>query len=144
MSQEPDVGEELREPLGRKWRFHKHPWAIQKKRMNEIFWNGLERCPYLARITLAIFKSARIIVTWHVPTTTHDVVNVLAHRWGPGTVFTCSDAELGRGHEVLQGQVSNHQTRRVASTNRPLVQLLQLAIIKYAGEDQTSDGIAWN
>jgi len=79
----------------------------------------------LSRITLAIFKSARIIVTWHVPITAHDVINVLAQRWAGRGVFTSSNTELGRGHEV-----------------RPLVQLFQLAIIEYAGEDQTSDGIA--
>jgi len=79
----------------------------------------------LARITEAIFKSARIIVTWHVPIATHEIVNVLAQRRGPSSIFTSSETELGRGHEV-----------------GPLVHLLQLAIVECAGEDETSDGIA--
>lgn len=136
--------QELQVLLGRKWNLHRHPWAIPKIRMNEMLWRRLGRCTYLSRITLAIFKSARIIVTWHVPITTHDVINVLAQRWARRGIFTSSDTELGRGHEVLQGQVNNHQTKRIADTDRPLVQLLQLAVIEYAGEDQTTDGIAWN
>ena len=87
--------------LGRKWSLHRHPWAIPKIRMNEMLWRRPERWTYLSRITLAIFKSARIIVTWHVPTTTHDVINVLAQRWAGRGVFTSSNTELGRGHEVL-------------------------------------------
>jgi hypothetical protein len=144
MSQEPGVGQGLQDRLGRKWRSHKHPWAVRKIRMNERPRDRLEGCSYLARITEAIFKSARIIVTWHVPIATHEIVNVLAQRRGPSSIFTSSETELGRGHEVLPGQMNGHQTRRVAGTNGPLVHLLQLAIVECAGEDETSDGIAWN
>jgi len=54
----------------------------------------------LAAVSLAIFECTSSIVTWHVPTTTHDVVNVLAQRRGLRTFSTSPEAELGRGHEV--------------------------------------------
>jgi len=79
----------------------------------------------LAGISLTVFKRARVVVPWHVPTTTHDVVNVLAQLGSPRTFFTSSEAEDSRRHEV-----------------RPFMQLLQLAAVKRAGEDQAADGIS--
>jgi hypothetical protein len=59
---------------------------------------------YLARISLAVFERASIVVAWHVPAATHDVVNMLAQRNTLTTFFTSPEAELGGRHEVLVGQ----------------------------------------
>jgi len=104
---------------------------------NKLLSGWLHPCAYLTGVSLAVFERASIVVAWHVPSTTHDAANVLTQRGGLGTFFTSSEAEGGRGHEVLAGRVSNRQ----AGANRPLMQLLQLAIVECAGEDQAADGI---
>jgi hypothetical protein len=101
-------------------------------------------CTYRAIIAQAVFERASVVVAWHVPSTTHDVVNVLAQPRSLRTFFASSETELTRGHEVLAGQVSDRQARRMPGADRPLMQLLQLAIVEYAGEDQAADGITWN
>lgn len=59
---------------------------------------------HLPRISQAVFEYARVIVTGHVPSATHDVVNVLAQSRALRGFFASSDAELGGRHEVLAGQ----------------------------------------
>jgi len=98
---------------------------------------------YLPGVTLAVFESARVIVSWHVPTATHDIVNVLAQPRSLWTFFASSETEDRRGHEVLAWQVSNHKARRIPGANRPLMQLLQLPVVECAGEDQSTDGVTW-
>jgi len=78
----------------------------------------------LAGVALAVFERARGIVAWHVPTTAHDIVDVLAQSRSLGTILTSAEAEYGCGHEV-----------------RPLMQLLRLPIVERAREDQAADGI---
>jgi len=79
----------------------------------------------LARVTLAGFEGTSIIVAWHVPTTAHDIVNVLAQGGSLRTFFTSPETEFGSGHEV-----------------GPLVQLLQRAVTECAGEDQAANGVS--
>jgi len=79
----------------------------------------------IAGVSLAVFENTRTIVAWHIPTTTHDIVNVLAQLRSFRALPASPEAELGCGHEV-----------------RPLMQLLQLTIIECAGEDQATDGVA--
>ena len=67
-------------------------------------------CTYLTSVTLAVFEGASAVITRHVPTATHDVVNVLAQLRSSGAFFTSSEAELGCRHEVLSGQISGCQT----------------------------------
>jgi len=78
----------------------------------------------LAGVSLAIFERSSRVITWHIPTATHNVVNVLTQLGTLGTFFASPDTEFGRGHKV-----------------RPLVQLLQVATVECAREDEATDGI---
>jgi hypothetical protein len=42
------------------------------------------------------------IVAWHVPSATHDIIDVVANLGGLGSVFAGTDTKLGRGHEILE------------------------------------------
>jgi len=78
----------------------------------------------LPRIPQAVLECTSGVVTGHVPVATHDVVNVIAKGGALRGFLASTDAELGGGHEV-----------------RPLMQLLQLAIVEDARKDQATDGI---
>lgn len=79
----------------------------------------------LARVSKTVFEGTSIVVSGHVPSATHNVVNMLAQARALWSFFTSSDAELSGRHEV-----------------RPFMQLLQLATVEHVGEDQATDGIA--
>ena len=56
-------------------------------------------------------------------------------------LFASSDTELRSRHEILARRVNEHQACKIGGTNGPFMQLLQLAIVEHAGEDQATDGI---
>jgi len=78
----------------------------------------------IAGVSQTLFERPSGVVTRHVPITAHHVVNVLAQPRTLRSFFACSDTKLCGGHEV-----------------RPLVQLLQLAVVEYTGKDQATDGV---
>lgn len=59
---------------------------------------------YLARVSETVFECTGGVVSGHVPTATHDVVNVVAKGRALRGFLASSDAELGGGHEVLAGR----------------------------------------
>lgn len=118
-----------------------HRLSEEESRQMSGCWTGCA-CTHRPRLSQAVLEYARVIVTGHIPAATHDVVNVIAQARGLRAFFASSDAELGGRHEVLTGQVNHGPGWETSGTNGPFMQLLQLAIVEHAREDETADGIA--
>ncbi len=131
-------------------RYRRHPWAVCTVRIGGSSQSVGERPPqgvvewtYLACVALALVEAV-IVVSGHVPFTTHHVVDVVAQPRRVGTVLARTNAELVERDEVLRGTAGLEHFETGMSmcekTHRPLVELLQLA--ERAREDETANWIA--
>lgn len=56
---------------------------------------------YLAAVPLAGIES-RVVVAWHVPHTTHDIIDMLTESGSIGAWLARTEAELVRTDKVLE------------------------------------------
>lgn len=73
---------------------------------------------YLAAIPFAGIES-RVVVAWHVPSATHDIINMLAESGSIGAWLARTEAELVRSDEVLEeykGGEPDVRTEMIATT----------------------------
>jgi hypothetical protein len=81
---------------------------------------------YQGTVSLATLKSACIVVSRHIPRTSHCIINMLTVPRSIRTRFASFDAELGSRHEVLfPDQMSQEIVTRL--TYRPFKYLFKLA-----------------
>ena len=70
---------------------------------------------YLAAIPFAGIES-RVVVAWHVPSATHDIINMLAEGGSTGAWLARTEAELVRSDEVLECGKPDVRTEMIAIT----------------------------
>ena len=57
---------------------------------------------HLASISVATVEGVIAVIAWHIPCTTHDVVDVLAKSGCIRPIYTGAETELIGSHKVLK------------------------------------------